>query len=311
MPVPYCHPIDVLRRFDPAISLADIQSGLGPISGIDSAADIHARIQAVSQEWDRETGTALRLRRAGSPGAPSTYEYHDARRQPTRFPLRVELNNDAVLPLDPDAGDVLAVRVGRDDWRDLTDAAGSEWVLLSATGELKLFRRLLRRAFFEAPDDRYLRASYRYGALGGDPDRGGQTALAGALDDSTTTLTVADASRLPADGAVALLPDATDPAAGEYVRIVDVDAGTDELTVVRAARGTDPVAHDSGTPVHYCPPDVRDAVAAQAAAALVNYDTGTQRSDADDLAISPGDKVDGWEAEWEQAKARYSAVRRM
>jgi len=294
MPAPYCHPIDVLRRFDPSLALAD----LGPNNpyGLQSAEQIQARIRSVSQEWDRDTGTALRLRREGSPDAPSTYD--------------VDLDNQDIVPIDAAAGDVLEVRTGRDSWDDITDAEGDDWTLINETGELKLYQLLVRRIYWEAPDERYLRATYRYGTLGGDRDRGGETALSSQVDSTTTSLSVADASRLPAEGGIVFLPAST-PADGEYVRVTDIDHGTDTLTVTRGVNGTDTVQHPSGTTVHYCPEDVRDAAAAQAAAELVRYDTTTQRTDADNAAVSPGQKLDDWQQEWQQTKARYSAVRKM
>jgi hypothetical protein len=253
----------------------------------------------------------MRLRRTGSPDAPRTYEYHSARRQRNRYPLRVELDNDDIAPIDPTV-DTIEVRTGRDSWDDITDAEGDEWVLLYESGELKIFEFLVDRIFWEAPDDRYLRATYRYGSLGGDRDRGGETTLDGQIDgqSSTTSLSVADASRLPADGGIMLLPD-ENAADDEYVRVTDVDTTTDTLTVQRGVNGTDAASHADGTTVHYCPEEVRDAVAGQAAAELVRYDLSTQRQDGNDVAISPGAKVEDWQQEYRDTKAKYSAVRRM
>lgn len=309
MPAPYCHPLDVLRRFDPSLTLTDIQQG--NILGADSVEQIQARVHAVSQDWDQDTGTPLRLRRRGSPDAPRTYEYYDADRT-SGFPLRVELDHDDIVPFDPNAGDVLEIRTGRDSWDDITTGEGDEWVLLHESGDLKLFQLLVKRVWWEAPDERYLRTTYRYGALGGSRDRGGETTLAAAITgaESETTLSVTDASRLPADGGLLFLPNS--PAAdSEYVRATSVDHAADELTVTRAVQGTDAASHDAGTTVHYCPPDVRDAVAGQAAAELARYDLALNRTDGDSLTIDPGTKIDDWQQEYRDAKARYSSVRRM
>ncbi|MEF8825436.1 MAG: hypothetical protein V5A34_05605 [Halapricum sp.] len=306
MPAPYCTVTDVLRRFDPGLSVADLGSA---VFGIDSAEDVRARIRAVSQDWDRDTGTALRHLRAGSPGAPRTYEYQNARRQRTRYPLRVELDHDDIVPFNAVAGDVLEIRTGRDNWDDVTDAEGDEWVLLHDSGELKVFEFLVDRIFFEAPDERYLRATYRYGALGGARGRGGETTLTSDVDATSTSLSVTNAARLPASGVMLLPNPETD--SSEYVRVTDVDTDTDTLTVQRGVNGTVVAGHDEGTAVHYCPQDVRDAVAGEAAAELIRYDLSTQRQDSDDAAIPPRDKLEDWRQEYRRTKAKYSAVRRM
>jgi len=311
MPVPYAHPVDVLRRFDPSLDAEDFQSGTGELLGGGDLNDIWARLASVSQDWDTDTGTALRERRTGSPGAPRTYEHQDANRS-QGFPLRVELDHDDIVPLDPAEDDVFEIRTGRDNWEDITSEEGDEWVLLHDSGDLKIFDLLVRRVWWEAPDERYLRASYRYGALGGDPQRGGQTTLASSATDTATTLSVEDASRLPGEGGIVLI---TSPSpkgmTGEYVAVTGIDHGADELTVSRGRRRTPKEPHDEGDTVHYCPMDIRDAVAAQAAAELVKSDLSLQRTDSDDAAISPSRKLDDWADEYESAKAQYSAVRRM
>lgn len=308
MPAPYCHPLDVLRRFEPSLTLDDLAAG-NPI-GLQSVEQIQARIRSVSQDWDQDTGTPLRLRRTGTPDAPRTYEYHDASRGTGGFPLQIELDHDDIVPLDSSAGDALEVRTGRDSWDDITAAEGDDWVLNHSGGYLKLFRILIQRVYWEAPDERYLRATYRYGSLGGDRERGGETTLDADITDTETTLSVSDASRLPPDGGIVLLT-AADPANSEYVRITDVDWDTDELTVQRGANGTTKSSHDSGDVVHYCPEDVRDAVAAQAAAELVTYDTSNERADGDNASVTATRKLDDWQQEWQHTKAQYSAVRRM
>ena len=70
--------------------------------------------------------------------------------------------------MDPDEGDTLEVRVGRDRWRDVTDQEGRRWDLDYQIGRLHLYRRLIRRAWFDDPTKRILRITYRYGPLGED-----------------------------------------------------------------------------------------------------------------------------------------------
>jgi len=307
MPVPYCHLVDVLRKFNPQLSESAID--LDDYIGYEDRAQIRARIDAVSDEFDQQTGTPMRLVRRGSPGDPRTYEYHDADRPDRRtFPLRVDLDGRDIVPLDPDAGDTLEVRQGRDDWDDITDGEGDEWWLDHETGDLKLFQLLVSRVYWEAPDERYLRATYRHGALGGGRDRGGQTTLDSQADDTATNLSVADAARLPNGGGVMLLGAGDD---AEYVRVTDVDASTDTLTVSRGERATTATTHESGTPVHYCPLSVRDAVAAKAARELLRYEDWV-----DDLVeagdgLGASDKMDAWQQAWQDALAKHSAVRVM
>jgi hypothetical protein len=305
VPTPYCHPLDVLRRFDPSLTLADLGSD---VIGIQDTGQVEARIRSASQEFDSDTRRPMRIIRVGSPDSPSTYGRHDVSGSKQTPPLLINLEYGDVVPFDPDAGDTLEIRVGRDSWRDVTADRGGEWVLDNDRGQLRIFRFLLSNLRFEDRGERFVRLSYRAGGLGGGRDRGGETALAGDVTDSSTTLSVAGASRLPYDGGLAYLP-ASDPADAEYVQVTDVDTDNGELTVERGVRGTDGAAHPSGTAVHYCPPDVRDAVAAYAAAELVRYDLANQRTDADDQAVPPSDKLEDWADEWERTKRRYSNVR--
>jgi len=302
MPTPYCHPVDVLRRFDPSISITDLNNGVVGLGGADP---IIARVRAVSQEWDNKSGSPMRTIRIGSPGAPATYTKHDVQggRAP---PLKINLDYGDIVPFDPVADDTLEIRTGRDSWDDVTGEAGDTWVLDNDRGQLKLFRYLINRLHFEDPGERFVRLSYRAGGLGGGRDRGGETELTSDITDTATALDVADASRLPYDGGVMYLPDG---GTGEYVRVTDVDVDSDTLTVVRGEQGTDATAHTSGTAVHYCPEDVRDAVAAHSAAELVRYDLSTPRSDDDDTAVSPRNKVEQWDGEWQSALSQYSNVR--
>jgi hypothetical protein len=308
MPAPYCTIEDVLRRFDPSLDPSDLDQG--NIIGADSTAQIQARIRSVSQDWDRDTGTPLRLRREGSPGAPRTYEHHDANPQAARFPLRVDLDHNDIVPFNASAGDAVEIRTGRDSWEDITSGEGEDYVLLYEEGEMKLFQLLVQRVWWEAPDERYLRTTYRYGSLGGSRRRGGETTLSGDVTDAATTLSVADASRLPADGGIFLVA-GQDGSDNEYVRATGVDTKADEVSVTRGANGTSATTHSSGAVVHYSPEDVRDAVAGQAAAELVRYDLSLNRTDGENAAISPSTKLDDWQQEYQRVKAQYSAVWRM
>jgi hypothetical protein len=304
--VRYALAVDVLRHFDPSLSQADLATE--DYIGRQDLEQVRARLESASDEFDRNTGRAFRLRRVGAPSDPATWEYHDARRTSHRFPLRVDLDHGDIVPLDPDAGDALEIRTGRDTYEDITAEQGDSFYLDRATGELKLYQLLVNRLFFEAADERYARLTYRYGGLGGGRSRGGQTTLTGDVDAATTTLAVANASRLPADGGIVRVGPFDDP---EYVRVTGVDPAAGELTVTRGQRATVATTHDAGDPVHYCPLDIRDAVAGLAAAELVRYDTFIQQVDEDDDGIDPGTKVEQWNARFDDACAQYSGVRRL
>jgi len=306
MPVPYCTDIDVVRKFNPQLGETALEQN--DYIGNEDREQIRARIDAVSDEFDENTGVAMREVRIGSPGAPRTYEYYDAKRQRNRYPLEIDLDHEDIVPIDPNAGDTLEVRKGRDSWDDITAEEGDEWFLNYDDGELKIFDILVDRIYFEAPDERYLRATYRHGALGGDRRRGGETTLDGQITDSTTSLSVTDSARLPADGGVMLVGTGPD---AEYVRVSDVDTSTDTLTVTRGIRATSEKSHDDGAPVHYCPLEVRDAVAAKTARELLRYDDWVDELVEAGQGLGASDKMDAWEQAWTDACANHSTVRRM
>ena len=308
MPVPYCHVVDVVRKFDPTLTESEIDGD--SYIGNEDREQIRARIDAVSDEWDRSTGTPMRLVRVGSSGNPRTYERHDAVRQSGYSPLTVSLDNGDIVPLDSNSGDKLEVRTGRDSWEDVTDQEGDEWVLDHDTGQLKLFRLLVNRVYFEAPDERYARLTYRYGALGGARDRGGETTLDRSLagSDSDTSISVTSAARLPADGGVMLLSSESEE---EYVRVTDVDTSNDMLTVVRGIRATTVTSHAAETAVHFCPLSVRDAVAAKTARELLRYEDWVDQLVETGDGPGAADKMASWQDAWKDALSKHSSVRRL
>ena len=299
----YCAVEDVIRKFNPQLTRSALEQGDYIGSGEDLE-QVRARIEAVSAEFDDLTRRALRERRVGSPGTPATYEYQDARHSGRgRRPVRVSLDHDNIVPLDPSAGDEIAVRTGKDSWRDITSQEGSKFSVNYRKGTIKLWTWLRQLIWWDAPDDRYLRACYRYGALGGNQNQGGQTALTSAVTDSDTVLSVEAVGRLPASGSL-LVGDA------EYVRIEGVDYDNDELTVTRGVRSTPATAHSSGDVVHYCPENVRDAVAGKTAEELLRYDDWVDEL-IDANGVGAQAKLDDWESEWETALAKHSGVKKL
>ena len=126
------------------------------------------RLSAATDEFVRETKRAFHPVRRGDPDKPRTWESHDARNASRSPPVVINLNRSHVLPIDPAEGDTLAVRVGQDTFRDVTDREGDGWVLDYRRGQVKLFRHLVRRTWFERPDERFVRVTYRHGPLGMD-----------------------------------------------------------------------------------------------------------------------------------------------
>jgi len=259
----------------------------------------------VSQRWDARTGTPMRTIRVGSPSNPRTYSRHDAIGSNSP-PQLVGLEYGHIVPLDSDTDDVLEVRTGRDNWNDVTDERGDAWTLDNETGQLRLYRRLIRRIRFEDPAERFVRLSYRAGGLGGDRRRGGQTELDGQADSDDGTLSVANADRLP-DPGVYLTVGA--PSEQEYVRVTDIDYDADEVTVARGQRATNAIAHDDGATVLYTPLDVREAVAAKVAAELVKDEESEIAIPDDGQIVDRTTKADQWEADWNDALGAHSRVR--
>lgn len=298
----YCHIVDVVRKFDPTITETEVD--INDFITNEDRAQLRARIDAVCADFEDETGMAMRRGRFGAPNAPETYEHQDvANRRPSK-PLWATLTYRPVLPFDSAENDTLEIRTGKDSWEDVTDSAGDEFVLDNRTGRLKLYRTLLNRIHWDAPDDRFLRATYRYGALGGSQYAGGQTTLDGDIADSDTSISVANAARLPDRGVVLIAND-------EYARITSVDHSTNTLTVTRGLRATSAAAQSDGDAVHFCPENVRDAIAGQAARELVLYDDWVNRIVETEEGLQPSDKLDAWEDAYESLLSKHSEVRRL
>jgi hypothetical protein len=296
----YCHPVDCLRKFDPTLTESDLDNN--NYIGNSDREQVRARIDAVGNELEEKTGEAWRLRRVGAKGASETYEHQGVDGKRNTEPLRATLDHQDILPLDSNSDDVLEVRTGRDSWRDITDQAGDEFVLDHDDGTLKLYRILIQRIRWGVPDDRYIRLSYRYGALGGDPERGGQTTLDGGVSQGDTSIDVTNAARLPADG-ILLINNS------EYVRLTDINYSADTVTVTRGKQATTDEGHSDGNVVHYCPESVRDAVAGKVAAELVRYDNIVDELPTPDDNVSHSDKIDDWQQEWESVLSGTTGVR--
>jgi len=300
MPRPtYVTPLDVYRRFDPQVTQSQLDSN-DQIGSPDDEERILAAIEEFSAEFERRARPFCEVRT----GAGGNYVYKSAKGK--GFPIHVYLDQMDIVPFDASAGDRIERRTGRDSWTDITNEEGSSWVADYRKGKLTLFEipgrghlPVLRRF-----RDRFIRLSYRHGAPGGSARKGGQTTLGEALsaDATPSDLSVADASRLPPSGGTMLI-DGT-----EYVRIDSVGADADTVSVdARGLRGTEgSTERASGQTVHYCPMDVRQAIAARTARELVLYDDWTAQLIDTANGPQPAPKLDEWQQTFDRTVARYS-----
>lgn len=296
----YALPVDVLRKFDPTLVGTGELENNDYIGSSDDQELVRARIEGVGDSFEDLTRMAYRERRQGSTDSPSTYEYHDADFRRYQHGVKVWLDNHPVVPIDPEAGDRIEIRKSRERWRDITDE-DSLWEADYESGWLRIYRRRLgaaRRG--QAWIDRNIRVTYRYGALGGSRNRGGQTTLTEDASEGDSTLTVENPGRLPRSGL--LLVGNT-----EYVRFKGANRDTGELQgVTRGVRGTDAVAHSAEDVVHYCPVAIREAIAAKAAVELLEYDDWVDQLVEATDGFATNQKVQEWNSEWEQTLSKHS-----
>lgn len=301
----YISPADVLRKFDPTLTISDLENGMF-IGGDHDRELVTARIDGAEDEFEDLTRSAYREVRVGQPGHPETYEHHDASFRRYQDGVRIWLNNRNVIPLNSADGDSLEIRTGRDRWRDITDAT-NRWDANYADGWIRVYGiRRYAAAWRNALQADNIRVSYRHGALGGSRDRGGQTTLTESVGADDTELPVQNAGRLPSDGMFLLNGQ-------EYVRATRADPSEDIVHLAGAAgrglRGTEGVTHDAGGIVHYCPLSIREAIAARAAIELLTYDDWVDQLVEASEGIDPGNKVEQFQSEWEQILNRHAEVR--
>jgi hypothetical protein len=242
----------------------------------------------------------MRSVRIGSRDAP---RYFDAKGDP--WPTRVYLDHTNIAPIDESAGDYIETRTARDTYTDITAREGQAWTMDYERGILTIYRYpgAGQVPAFHHVRDKFVKISYRI-AAGGDLFNAGETTVGQSLTASTNgEIDVADASRLPAGGGVMLID------GSEYVYVDAVDRDANTVTIPsssdRGIRRTPNESHDDGATIHYCPVDVRDAVAAKAAAELaVTEDFTEWLLDSNDLDRT--DKISEWKDEWTEAVNSYS-----
>lgn len=295
----YCHPVDPLRVFDPQLSMSDLESN-GYIGSQDDEDRVLAALEDAESEFDSLTRNPQREVRVGVPGEPATFEHQSADLRRNQNGVKVWLDNTHVTPIDPDEGDSIEIRTGRDSWRDITNES-DRWEFNYRDGWVRFFSRLHRSMYRQSARDRIIRICYRHGALGGDPHSAGQTTLTSGVTSGDSTAEVDDYARLPQEGL--LLVDGS-----EYVSARRGAGGTLELNA-RGIRGTTDQDHESGSVVHFCPSDVRKAVAHRAAIELLTYDDWVHQLVDTDHGIQSSMKTDEWKETWEKTLSKYSGAR--
>lgn len=293
----YCTALDVLRRFDPQIDQTALDGK--EFIGNNDEEQVIARIEGVESKFEREARPLREVRVGAGPGS---YVYKSAKGR--GFPVHVYLDHMQIVPIDPAAGDVIERRTGRDNWVDITNQEGSAWVADYRKGKLTVFELPGRGHLpvLRNYRDRYIRISYRHGALGGDPRAGGQATLGENLTQGQTgTVSVTDAGRLPGTGGTMLIDGA------EYVEIAAVDLENNTVDIAaRGLRGTADAARSSGDILHYCPMDVREAIASLTAREAVLYDDWTDQLIDTASGPKPAPKLDEWKQEFDDAVANYT-----
>lgn len=286
--------VDVLRKFDPGLTQADIESN--SLFDNDDVELITSYLEAAERKFDDATGHPFREQRKGTPDAPHTYEKIDADFWRYQGGTRIWLDHYPVVPLDSMEGDALEIRTARDNWKDITDQEGTLYEANWPEGELTIFASRYRGSWRNASFTNNIRVCYRHGAFGSDPEEGGQTTLASQIEEGDTTLEVENATRLPPNGILNL-------GGEEYAHMTGWDLEADSITVDRGVRYTDAVTHDAGTTVHYCPEHIREAVAARAARELIKVDHIGDNLPTPDDDLTFRDLIDDLENEWQEAIA--------
>lgn len=293
----YAHAADVIRKYNPQLTITNVTSN-DYIGSPDDLDRITSRIEEVEGEFEELTNHPFRAVRVGHPDRPATWVSDDADMYRYQGGVKVWLNHREIVPLNASTGDTLELRTGRDSWKDITAQEGNKWVANYEKGWIKFLSRT-RTWTHGTQKDRFFRVTYRHGAPGGDSTHAGQTTLDGSISGTATSVTVTDAAQLPPRGV--LFVDGS-----EYVRIESISGNT--LTVEREVRGTEAASHSDGATVHYCPMNVRSAVAAKAAIELLRYEDWV-----DELIEGGGysvqDKMSDWTDEWEQTIRRYAEAR--
>ena len=291
----YAHPVDALRKFNPQMTINTLEQE--DFVGVDDLERVLSTIEGVEATFDSLTGNPMRRVRVGDPERPESWEVQSASLT-NQGGIKVWLDNKHIAPLDGAEGDALEIRTGRRSWRDVTDAA-NRYDLNGRKGYVRFFTRYTRSFWRKALRDEAVRICYRHGAQGGSRTEAYETTLEATALPSEDTMDISGSSGLHR-GAILKVGD-------EYV---SVTSASDPVGVARGVRGTTASEHSAGEAVSYVPLDVREAVAAKAAVELMSWaDWTNELVDADGMRVS--DKVEKWEARWNEALEKRSEVRHL
>ena len=290
----YATPVDVLGKIVP--NFTEQQLNDDELFAYDDREWLLSKIEEYELKFENETGHAWRERRKGSPGHRSTYESWDVDFWRHQNGATLWLDHREVVPLEASEGDALLLRTGRDNWRDITAQEGTMWSMNYDEARLRIFGHRFRGGWRKAGLTDNVRLTYRYGALGGSENRGGQTELNDALEAGDTELAVRDASRLPGRGVVLI-------GGTEYAMLSGRDLDTHTLSVSRGTRRTEAKSHEAGETVHYCPTEIRSAIAARAAVEFIQTDHIGDNLPTPDDDLSFSNLIENLKGEWEDAKA--------
>lgn len=298
----YSVPEDVVRlafgATTPRAGTSDIATALDAnevLGTQDDRAYLTTLLDRAESRWDSEA-TPMKPTPVGSASVPN---YYSAKGKP--WPVRIYLDHRNVHPLDANAGDVLAIRTGRDQYHDILGQEGSAWTADYEDGIITIHRApgAGHLPSFYRIREKFLKINYRISA-GGDFSRAGQTTLGESLTDTQTgTVDVANADRLPESGETVLL------GGTEYAYVSSADHSGD--TIELAERGVDltpATSHNSGAEIHYCPSEVRDAVGLMAAIRVATGESFTEGAFDGDLDWSS--RKDDWNDEIDRTVANYT-----
>ena len=123
-----------------------------------------SRVESATQKWINRTNKAFHPHQIGDPSDPRTWEVYDVHKALSWEPATIMLDHDP-LPINPDEGDTIEVREGRDDWEDITNNEGNDYTLDYQRGRLRIFERRFSFLPWDDPNTRFVRLNYRHGPL--------------------------------------------------------------------------------------------------------------------------------------------------
>lgn len=326
-------PADVARLFDSTVSQAQLNADTFQNSG-DDVDLLFSMIEDAEDEFHDATDDTMKIGTVGVPGTRETYEqptYKISGHKLTKGTFSgvwseylpeqktMQLDNQRVLPFDPNEGDQVYVYRGLEDnlnsgWEDVTDERGTMWDILNNRAGTFTFSPLETAEYLMDYHTGGLRGgvpsflkrmrfaiTYRYGGLGGSRSTTSETSLSSSLNDTETgTVSVADGSGFPGTSQIIVKINR------EYLSVAP-DPENDQMEILqRGVRGTNAAAHDGDDAVQYTPPAVRKAVASRAAESLVSSSRYSKWLPDNEDDISKDDLIDQLSETWDSTIAALS-----